>query len=340
MPEFWRNSGYHLLDRDEDGFLSITDDFLRAFWMRPEVAPVEESCSAELALHEGLMDDPRRVVSAHNIAAMADSDIRENYEVVLNFREKLLAAATVEEAYMALFAPGKNIDIPSMFIDQLAHAIAHNIMADEGDPFRLRAAELLFRDQTVNDMRGQILLADAEITEMQAQRRDSGNISLIELAKSPETVRNSVEVDVLTADNLDDYWTRSEYFNMALDITFGRNGLDGFARVLERWIAHFLKVDVEIQPTGQITDDKWVRHVGLDSEATVLLNDLYRGLAVDEGRNERLLSLFRLRFRNNGDMEAAVSGRPVYLALCRTVQNRLKVKGQNLLYSLPLASSV
>ena len=29
MPDFWRNSGFHLLERDAAGRLRITDDFLR-----------------------------------------------------------------------------------------------------------------------------------------------------------------------------------------------------------------------------------------------------------------------------------------------------------------------
>ena len=51
MPDFWRDSGFHLLKRRENGHLEVTDDFLRAYFLRPEVAPVEESCPAERALH-------------------------------------------------------------------------------------------------------------------------------------------------------------------------------------------------------------------------------------------------------------------------------------------------
>ena len=55
--DFWTSSGFRLLARDGDGRLAITDDFLRAYFLRPEVAPVEESCAKELALHEALMAD-------------------------------------------------------------------------------------------------------------------------------------------------------------------------------------------------------------------------------------------------------------------------------------------
>lgn len=339
MTEFWRNSGFYLTTRNSDGFLEISDDLLRAFWLRPEVIPVEESCDNERALHELLMEDPRRDVSESEISAMQDADVRDNYQVLLRFRERLLSADSLEAAYMQLFTSGKLIDIAPLFIDHLAHAITHNFMEDEGNPYILRASELLFREQTVTDVQGQLLLADAEIVEMQTERQEQGHISLVEMAQAPEMARRTVEMDVMTDDNRDEYWQRSEYFNMALDVTFGRDGLDALCRVIEKWVYHFLKVEVEVQPTQQVTDERWVRHVGLDVEATALLNDLYEGLEVSEERNERLLSLFRLNFKNPGDMEAEVQGRPVYLGLCRTGQNRLRMKGQNLLFNLPLASS-
>ena len=51
LPEFWLDSGYRLLDRSVDGVLEVTDDFLRAYLMRPEIEPVAESCEVEKALH-------------------------------------------------------------------------------------------------------------------------------------------------------------------------------------------------------------------------------------------------------------------------------------------------
>jgi hypothetical protein len=51
MAEFWRSSGYRLVEIDAAGGLRPTDDLLRAFVLRPELVPVEESCAAELALH-------------------------------------------------------------------------------------------------------------------------------------------------------------------------------------------------------------------------------------------------------------------------------------------------
>ena len=74
MPEFWRHSGFHLLQRDAHGMLGVTDDYLRAYFARPEVAPVADSCAQERALFAALLEDPRRAVAPAEIDAMADAD--------------------------------------------------------------------------------------------------------------------------------------------------------------------------------------------------------------------------------------------------------------------------
>jgi hypothetical protein len=43
-----------------------------------------------------------------------------------------------------------------------------------------------------------------------------------------------------------------------------------------------------------VADRRWVWHVGLDSEASTLLNDLHCGQELDDARRARLLELFRL----------------------------------------------
>src|SRR4051812_19956014 len=103
MPEFWRQSGYHLLRVTGDGRLAPTDEFLAAYVQRPEMRPIDSSCDAEIALHKALLADPRRTVSAAEIAALADPDARENYTLLLAFRDRLLAAADLEAAYLRLF---------------------------------------------------------------------------------------------------------------------------------------------------------------------------------------------------------------------------------------------
>ena len=92
-----------------------------------------------------------------------------------------------------------------------------------------------------------------------------------------------------------------------------------------------------IQPVERIDDPRWVWHVGLDAEASALLNDLYAGEELDDVRRARLLALFRLEFRDPADMLERVRGRPVYLGLAMTAAQRLKLKPHNLLLNLPLA---
>ena len=62
MPEFWLDSGYRLLDRSVDGVLEVTDDFLRAYLMRPEIEPVAESCEVDGAKLEYNKDAHKQVI--------------------------------------------------------------------------------------------------------------------------------------------------------------------------------------------------------------------------------------------------------------------------------------
>jgi hypothetical protein len=106
---------------------------------------------------------------------------------------------------------------------------------------------------------------------------------------------------------------------------------------MEDWIAHFLGVDVSIRTEREIDDAHWMWHVGLDAEASAMLNDLYNRQDVDEARMRRLLCLFRLDFANPADMRPALAGRPVWMAMAMDERNRLRLKPQNLLMNLPLA---
>src|SRR5260221_4580391 len=91
--DFWRNSGFHLLERDRQGHLSITDDFLRAYLMRPEIRPVEESGPNEIALHEALLESPRSDPPASALDAVDDAHVRVNYRILLAFLVRLMNAA-------------------------------------------------------------------------------------------------------------------------------------------------------------------------------------------------------------------------------------------------------
>ncbi|MEQ8227313.1 MAG: DUF6352 family protein [Rhodospirillales bacterium] len=334
-PDFWPNSGYHLLARDDAGHLAVTDEFLRAYLQRPEIAPIEESCDAERALHGALMANPREAVGDGRIDAMADEDAQENYRVLLGFRDHLISCGTVEACYLDIFRQG-GVNIPPLFVDQMAHVVTRRVIDGTDDPFRARAAELMFREQMVTLKDGAILLGDSDTVEMLAATGGMG--SLGKLVVESGSAARQVDMDVLQAESADIYWGRNEKYDTVLDISFARPGLDALCRVLESWIRHFLKAEVSIQPVQEINDDKWVWHLGLDAEASQLLNDLYEGNDVEDARMERLLSLFRLDFKDPNQMAADVRGRPIYLALCMTTENRVRVKPQNLLVNLPLAA--
>jgi Family of unknown function (DUF6352) len=340
VSDFWRCSGYHLLETEADNWLRPSDDFLRAYLLRPELVPVEDSCAEELRLHQELLDQPRREIVAARIDRLADPDARDNYRALLRFRDRLLARPTVEAAYLDLVRGGFE-GIPPLFLDQLTHVILRHALDGCADPFRLRAAELLFREQRVTIRDGAVMLADEETVALhasgQAGSRDLG--SLGRLLLEDDVPPRSVELDVMDDANAHAYWQRSDRFDWVLDLSFTRQGLDALCRVLETWVRHFMQIDVVIQPVQKITDERWVWHVGLDVEASRLLNDLYDGLGVGEERLARLLSLFRLEFRDPDAMLARVRGRPVYLGLAMTKAQRVKLKPQNLLLNLPFAST-
>ncbi len=334
-PDFWLTSGFHLLEREAEGRLRVTDDYLRAYIRRPELSPVEESCDAERRLHSALLDDPRRPVTPSELAALADPDAAENFRVLLDLRERLLAASTLEGCYSGLFGPSGN-PLPPLFVDQMAHAILRNILDGVTDPIRLRAAEPLFRTQKVSIQEGAILLADDEIVEMRATLGETSPANLIAEGKPPQ---RSVELDVISSENAQLYWDRSDRFDMVLDIGFARAGLDALCRVLEAWVHHLLGVSVTIQPVESIEDEAWSWHVGLDAEASAILNDLYDGRSLEPERQSRILALFRLRFADPAQMLARLAGKPVYLAAAMTEDGRLRLKPQNLLVNLPLAKA-
>jgi hypothetical protein len=336
VSDFWLSSGFRLLARDPRGNLQITEDFLRAYLDRPELRPVAASCAEEIALHRALLAEPRRRVGEQQLAAFADADARDNYRHLLRFRDRLLQSPSLEACYLGLFRGGA-IDIPPLFVDHLAHAILRGVLADATDPLRLRAAELLFRSQKVTVEDGAIMLADEETVEMYAATGGFGTLG--RLLAEAETPTRSVSLDVLDETNGALYWPRSDRFDTVLDLTFGRPGLDALCRVLEAWVAHLLGVVARIEPVQAIRDERWSWHVGLDSEATAILNTLYAGEALPEDRLRQLLALFRLSVADPAAMRPELAGKPIYLGLAMTADRRLRLKPQNLVTNLPLARS-
>jgi hypothetical protein len=329
----WRSAGRELLDPAEGGGLAVTPAFLKAYLARPELAPVAESCAAERALHRRLLEDPLAAIDERDLAAIGDADAAENYRVWLGFRDRLQARPSLEAAYLDMARHGAG-RTPPLFLDQLVHVILRHLLDDEPDPLQWRAAELLFRPQRVTISEGGILVADEETVEQLAATGGFGGLGrlLVEAGTAPRTV----ELDVIGDGNAAGYWARSERFDMVLDVAFTRPGLDALARVLERWVRHFLGLAVRIQPVQTIRDERWSWHVGLDAEATAILNAMWHGQTVAQADLARILSLFRLEFADPAAMLERVAGRPVYLAMAMDAGKRLRLKPQNLLTGLPL----
>jgi hypothetical protein len=317
--DFWVASGHHLCDPVEHGRLAATPDLWRAFLARPELIPPEEACAAERALHAALMDQPLQPVDPARIAALADPDARENVSQFLAFRDRVAAQPTLEAAWLALYREGVG-GIPPILLQMLTHLVARAALEGEGDPFALRAGELLYRPQRVGIHQGATLLADEEVVEMRG--RDGGFGAL----------------DVLHADNAHLYHRRSDAHDFALDIAEGRDGQAGIARMLERFIRHLFGEAVAIRAVPVIEDRDWTWHVGLDAEATSIANDLWHGKTVRQERLARILWLGVLDFADASRVIARVAGRPVYLALAMDAANRLRMKPQNLVPGLPLTA--
>ncbi|MBK1695954.1 DUF6352 family protein [Rhodovibrio salinarum] len=338
QTDFWPDSGYDLLQVRDDGRLAVTDAYLRRFLQRPELAPVAESNAAERQLHAELLDRPRMAVPDSRLDALGDPDAVENYQVALAFRDRLVQSGTLEAAYLGLFLnPGAHggVPVPPLFVDLLAQAIVRHLIAGTQDALRARAAELLFREQAVTINEGFIMTADHAVVERHAEGGGFGDLG--RLVQQAQTPLRTVDLDVLDSETAHTYWARAHKHDTVLNLNFAGDGLDAFCRVLEAWVAHMLGVRVAIQPVQQITDARWVWHVGLDKEASRLLDDLWHGAEVGDARLARLLSLFRLEFQDPSVMIADIQGRPVYLALMMTEDKRLKLKPQNLLLNLPLA---
>ena len=126
-------------------------------------------------------------------------------------------------------------------------------------------------------------------------------------------------------------------FNTSVDIAFTQPALDGLCRVMESWIGYFLGVTTRIQPMHQIEDESWSWHIGLDTVSNDLFNDLYNGADVGEDRLSAILCLFKLESEDGFLPEMA--GRPVYLGLAMDQTGSVRMKPQNLLANLPLATS-
>src|SRR5215213_2330398 len=327
MKDFWLSCGHHLLDRDAGRGLVLTDEFLKVYLARPELTPPADACVVEKTLHTTLMADPRRGVSAEEIAAIADADARENWQVMIAFRDHLTRHRTLEAAYLDIVRTGAKV--PHIFLNQLVHVILRNALDGCEDPFVLRAAELFFRTQRMTLHEGALIAADEETIAGTSSTPISPPVSMLGIP--PEA-----EIDVMSDDNAEHYFEHSDLFHVALDMTAGRRGLFALAEAMRRWIAHVLNVEVTIEPLTQLRDAKFTWYVGLDSDGSRIGDLLWNAEELDEVTAARVVGLFSLTFRDPNVVTEQVRGDPVYLILAMTPDKLLRLKPQNLVTGLPV----
>jgi hypothetical protein len=331
--DFWASSGYSRLVATAEG-LAPTDAWIARFLERDELRPPADAGPRERAMHARLAANPRAVVAPEALEAIEDPDARENWTEFLRFRDRLAAFDTLEACYLDLFHRPQ-VDLAPPFVDALAQAIVRGLLEGDPDPWRCRAGEMLFRRQRLAVEDGKVLAADAATIEVFAQTGGFGNVG--RLLRQHNTPVPEVKMDVMSHENAPLYFLRDELYGFVLDLAPGGEGAAALARVLERWVAHLAGADVTIEPVARIDDDRWRWHIGLDADASAILNALYRREEVPPEELARMALLFRLDFRDPAQAAAGMAGRPVYLGLACREDRTLKLKPQNLLINLPLA---
>ena len=327
--DFWLSCGHHLLDRGPGGGLVITDAFLKAYLARPEIVPPDEACAAERDLHSRLLADPRQTVDESQIAAIADPDARENWQVLIAFRDHLLRHRTVEAAYLDIVR--RSLKLPHVFINQLVHVILRNILDYCDDAYVLRAAEMFFRPQKLTLHDGSLVAADEDVISGLGNKPLSPLVSMLGLP-------TAAEIDVVNDDNAGAYWERSDLFDMALDLTAGRYGVAALGEVIERWVKHLLSVDVTVEPLIEMREVPLTWYVGFDAEATRIGDALWKGEDLDEPTRGRVVAIYRVTFSDATNVLDKMKDEPVYLLAAMTDDKVLRLKPQNLIVGLPVRS--
>lgn len=336
MREFWVASGHHLTRRADHGGLVVTPELIMAYLARPELMPPADACEAERSLHASLLSDPLRPVSRAEIAALADADARENWTFMMAFRDRLVAAPSLESVYVTLARKGAG-DLPPIFLSQLCHLILRNALEGCDDPYTLRAAELFYRSQQATVHDGTLLLADAEVIEAQQHAHQDIHASPLTAMLQPPAFG---EMDVMDDENAWTYWSRSDAHAMVMNIGGNPKARAGLCGVIERWVAHLVGVAVKVEPIASIEDRDWRWFVGLDSEGTRIGNALWNGAALDADARDRIVALMRLTIEDVRLVDERVGSRPVYLILARGADGVVRLKPQNLVVGLPLVSTV
>jgi hypothetical protein len=244
------------------------------------------------------------------------------------FRDHLLRHKTLEAAYADLVRQGLQ-NTPILFVNQLVHVIMRNALDGVEDATVVRAAEMFYRTQRVTMHEGSLIAADEE-------KIGGANPALVSPLVSMLGLPAEAHIHVIKPENADGYWERSDRFDMALDLTAGRDGLAALATAMQRWIKHVLGVDVTIEPLTEMREVNLAWYVGLDTDATKIGDQMWNGEDIDEAAMGRVVGLFQLTFRDPAIVIDKVKGEPVYLILAMTPDKLIRLKPQNLVTGLPI----
>src|SRR5476649_493920 len=164
---------------------------------------------------------------------------------------------------------------PLLFVNQLVHVILRNALDGVTDARVVRAAELFFRTQRATIHDGSLIAADEETI-------GGINTSPVTPLVSMLGIPAAAEIEIINDDNAESYWERSDQFDMALDLTAGREGLAALAEAMRRWIAHVLGVEVTIEPLTELREATLSWYVGLDADATKIGDMMWNSEEIDE----------------------------------------------------------
>src|SRR5258708_6078327 len=288
MREFWVASGHHLTHRADHGGLVATPELIMAYLARPELMPPADACEAERNLHASLLADPLHPVATADIAAVADADARENWAFMVNFRDRLIAAPSLEAMYVTLARNGAG-DLPPIFLSQLCHLILRNAFEGCDDPYTLRAAELFYRSQQATVRDGALLLADVEVVDaLQHAEHDMHSSPLTAMFAPTEAFG---EMDVMDDENAWTYCSRSDAHAMVMNIGGNPKARAGLCRVIERWVGHLLGIAVQVETVASIEDRDWRWFVGRGSEGARSGSPVWHGEPLAGNAAERIVAL-------------------------------------------------
>src|SRR5262249_52502848 len=285
----------------ERGRLRMTDEFVKLYLARPELAPPTDACIVERTLHGALLSDPWRPVAQAEIDMIADADARENWQHMIALRDHFAAHPTLEAAYIGLVR--RNIRAPSLFVDQLVHVILRNALDKCDDAFVLRAAELFYRPQRLTVYGGSLVAADQEHVDSKA------------VAVSPLGAMfgfsDQHDIEMLSDENAPRYWEHSDRFDLAFDLTAGRRGLVALGTVIACWVKHLLDIDITIEPLRELRNVALTWYVGLDANGTKIGDALWNGVELDDVARDSVVGLFRVTFRDTRMVLETVAGEAI-----------------------------